>query len=70
MLIIIIEDDVGIELIKNKCKIGVGNDDYDDEDGDDVGDTAPIPHTLPHSTIISYHAPILPTIPIGDEVDA
>ena len=70
MLIIIIEYDVGGELIKNKCKIGWNNDDYDDEDGDDVGDTAPIPHTLPHSIIIPYYVPILLIIPTGDEVDA
>ena len=66
MLIIIIEDDIGGRLIKNKCKIGWEGDEDDGGDGDDVGDTAPIPHTLPHSIIIPYYAPI----PIGDEVDA
>lgn len=71
MFVIVIIVDVGEgEWIRNKCKIVWGNEGDNDGDGDDVGDIAPIPHTLPHSIIIPYYAPILPTIPIGDEVDA
>lgn len=70
VVIIIIDDSVGGELIRNKCKIVWEGDEDDGGDGDDVGDTAPIPHTLPHPTIIPYYVPILPINPIGDEVDA